>query len=126
MGDMLASAASWLGDVLRLHVSQLVEIRRGTQRAQVKASFGRTEWETIEAGGVVVRMESRDFGIQAQDYAFGASRVEPQRGDEIRWHDHGATYVYRVVPFGDEEVCFRYADRHRKRLRVYSEEVKTE
>lgn len=127
MGDMVNTwGADWLGEVMRKHVSQLVEIRRGTLRAQVQASLSEKEWETIDAGGVLVVAESRDFVIQVNDYTFGSGRVEPQHGDEIRWHMNGTTYVFRVVPFGDEGKCFRYRNRNRTRFSVHSEEVKTE
>lgn len=126
MTDLLEKASDWLGGVLRTHVAQRVEIRRGTDKAYLSASFGRTEWEVFDAENILVRTESRDFGILARDYAFNGTRTEPQRGDEIRWFYNGTTYVYRVVPFGTEEMCFRYVDRYRRKIRVYAKEVSTE
>ena len=81
MGNLLQIGASWLADQMKTHASIDVLYERGVEQMPVKATVGKTEFELDDGSGVVVRVQSRDYLIQAADLVLGGSETLPAAGD---------------------------------------------
>lgn len=125
MSDLIQDATDWLNETLQGDVAQSVTIARGPEETPgVAATVGRTEHPTSLEFGIVSMRESRDYLINAADYVLDGVEVLPDRGDRITETDAaGNTFVYEVLPFGDDEQHFRFADRYRTRLRIHTKLV---
>lgn len=128
MADLLRSAATWLAGQLKSHASQSVTITRGGNVSDpVSASIGQTEHEIEDSiSNVITRVRTRDFLIDAADYAPTGSASLPETGDKIRETQGGTTYVYEVLQPGEGIPHWRYMDDHRTKLRVHTTQVDTE
>jgi len=122
MGDMLADAAEWLGDVLHTHASRSIAYVRGAESLDLKATIGQTEFG-IADGMVVTYYQSRDFLILAADLILSGLQAEPARGDQIQERQaDGSVLVYEVMaPSGQQP--WRYSDPHRIVMRVHTKQV---
>lgn len=125
MGNLLQIGASWLADQMKTHASIDVLYERGVEQMPVKATVGKTEFELDDGSGVVVRVQSRDYLIQAADLVLGGSETLPAAGDLIREPQGAKTFVYEVMAPGDEP-HYRYSDPYRKLLRIHTKHVATE
>jgi hypothetical protein len=71
-------------------------------------------------GNVLETLESRDYLIDAADYAPTGAASEPQRGDRIIETVGGTEHIYEVMTPAPGAPVFRYTDRYRVRLRVHT------
>lgn len=128
MPDLLSNSTSWLAGRLQNAAGETVTYERGLDSASLTAVIGRTEWDSIEGEGLVTRIESEDFLIEAADLVLAGEQTEPQRGDRIKRTIGGTTHVFEVLPFGaaGDEQPFRYSDRSRSLLRVHTKHTGTE
>lgn len=125
MTNLLQSGSSWLADQMKTHASVDVIYERGAEQVPVKATIGKTEFELDDGSGVVVRIQSRDYLIQAVDLQLGGSPSLPVAGDRIRESQGEKTFVYEVMAPGNEP-HYRYSDPFRKLLRIHSKHVASE
>jgi len=109
----------------KAHLARPVTYCRGEESVEVRATIGRTVFETADAYGVVEHSESRDFLIQAADLVFDGQAVLPERGDRIRETQDGKTFVYEVMAPG-QEPHYRFSDVYRRTLRIHTKQVATE
>lgn len=125
---MLRTAATWLAGQLKSHVSQTVTISRSVNDpVEVTASIGQTDHEIEDSiSNVITRVRTRDFLIDAADYAPTGTASLPQQGDKIRETQGGVTYVHEVLQPGQGIPHFRYMDDHRTKLRIHTIQVDTE
>lgn len=114
--NVLADANAWLQSQRHTHTTRDVTYQRGAGQLSIKATVGRTKFESERLDGVRVVDESRDFLIRAVDLDFGLGPVEPERGDLVI--EGGKTY--EVLPFGKNDEHWRYSDRDRLTFRVYT------
>ena len=90
------------------HAGATVTFRRSAlpngPSVEVTAVAGASRVEVVDADGMTVTGEVRDFLIAVADLA----AVEPQSGDliEVRSEQTGVVETYEVTPLGDEK-CFR-------------------
>jgi hypothetical protein len=96
MANMIQDGISWLAGQLKTHASNQVIYKRGTNTVTVNATLGKTEFEVEHDSGVVDRVETRDYLINAADIDFGAGPVKPQRGDKIVEVLNGTTHTRTV------------------------------
>ena len=123
MGDMLADAAEWLGDVLHTHASRSIAYVRGAESLDLKATIGQTEFGIADESGMVVTHQSRDFLILAADLILSGLQAEPARGDQIQERQaDGQVLVYEVMAPGGMQP-WRYSDPHRIVMRVHTKQV---
>ena len=122
MTDLLQVGSDWLADQLKSHASRSVTYSRGAQSVAVNATIGKTEFEIEDDAGVVQRIESRDFLIQAADLLLGGSITLPVAGDQIRETQGSNTFVYEVMAPGNEPP-YQFSDPYRKLLRIHTKHV---
>lgn len=122
MADLLERASNWLQEQRRRYASRTVTYVRGGRSADVLATIGRTTFEVDDGYGVLVRSESRDFLIQAEDLEIDGQRIVPQRGDRIRDAQASAVFVYEVTAPG-QEPCWRWSDAYHNTLRIHTKQV---
>ena len=116
MSDLLATASAWLDGRRRSHLSGMVTYRRGALWAEVRATVGRTTFQTTDDYGAVQEWQSRDYLILAADLAdIGL----PQAGDTIVEADGAA---YEVLAPGGEP-AWRWSDPYGRTLRIHTKQV---
>jgi len=125
MANLLQTGSDWLADQLKAHATVEVVYGQGAEQVAVKATIGRTLFELGDQYGIVQKVESRDYLIQATDLILSGGAVLPQRGDRIRETQGGKTFVYEVMAPG-KEPPWRYSDPYRKLLRIHAKHVDTE
>lgn len=125
MPNLLQTGSAWLADQLKTHGSVDVLYERGAEQVAVKVTIGKTEFELDDGSGVVVRIQSRDFLIQAADLVLGGVPSLPVAGDRIRETQGATTFVYEVMAPGNEP-HYRYSDPFRRLLRIHTKHVATE
>lgn len=129
MADMLARGAAWLASRQRDYASRSVSYVRSGVTYTLPAMVARTEWEQDVGDGVIVKTETADWIFPAAEFA-AAGIGDPQRGDRV-FDDSiaGRRLIYEVMPpgsGGSAEPCWRYTDRHRKQLRIYTKLIGNE
>jgi len=125
MANLLQSGSDWLADQLKTHATVEVVYGQGAEQVTVSATIGRTLFELADQYGIVQKVESRDYLIQAADLILAGGAVLPERGDRIRETQGGTTFVYEVMAPG-KEPHWRYSDPFRKLLRIHTKHVDTE
>ena len=125
MANLLQSGTSWLADQLKTHASLQVTYVRGGEQVVVSATIGRTEFEIDDGSGIVQRLISRDYLIQAADLILAGNQTLPQPGDLIRETQGGSVMVYEVMTPGNEQ-HYRYSDPFGKLLRIHTKHVAIE
>jgi len=124
MSDLLRHGSDWLEDQRTRHATRLVTYQRGLAQAGVRATIGKTVFETDGGTGVLERTESRDYLILAADLTFEDVAILPNRGDRIRETEGSRVFVYEVMAPG-RQPHYRYSDPYRKTLRIHTKHVET-
>lgn len=84
----------------------------------LRATIGRTIFETTDDYGQLIRIESRDFLIRASDLIISEQITTPKPGDLI----HESSFTYEVMsPVGEPE--WRYSDVNRQTIRIHTKQV---
>ena len=125
MGNLLGQGAAWLNDQRHKHLTQMVSYHRGVASVELGATVGRSEFEQVDDYGLVQRIESRDYLVQAADLVLNTQRTLPHAGDKIRETQGAQTFVYEVMAPGNEPP-YRYSDPQRHALRIHTKLVATE
>ena len=125
VADLLKTGSDWLHAQQKAHASQTVTYYCGGQSVEVKATIGRTVFETDDGSGVIIESEVRDYLIEATDLVLGGETTLPQRGDRIRETQGSTVVVYEVMSPGGAP-CYRFSDPYQKRLRIHTKQVDTE
>ena len=119
MGDLLDKGSAWLESQRSKHMTRDVTYARGLIAAVVKATVGRTEYETDD--GQVVRTEftDRDFLISVADLVLDGSPTLPDEGDQVRETQGTSVLIFEVMGW-------RYSDPYRRTFRIETKHVGTE
>ena len=125
MADLLQRSSAWLENQRVKHMTRMVTYQRGSDAVEVPATIGQTVFELNDRAGAVLRTESRDYLILAEDLVLSGIAVTPRRGDRIRESTGTVTQVYEVLAPGDEP-CWRYSDPYRQTLRIHTKHFDTE
>lgn len=124
MTDLLKTGAQWLADQQAAHAAHNVMYKRGAQSATLVAMAGRSEWELPDAGGPVMRAETRDFVIRVADLRLDGSAVTPQRGDLIDEPIGSVTVTFEVIaPGGMDEPPWRFTDEYGYAFRIHTKRI---
>ena len=126
MADMLARGAAFLATRQRDYASRSVSYVRGGSIYTLPAMVARTEWEQDVGDGVIVKTETADWIFRVAEFQ-AAGLGEPQRGDRV-YDDaiEGRRLIFEVLPpgtGGSAEPCWRFTDRHRQQMRVFSKQT---
>lgn len=116
-------ADAWLTAQLIANESRAVTYSRGSgstaDTADVDAVVDSTVFRVDNGFGVFIRVESRDYLIQASELA---SFTEPQRGDVILDTINSHVEKFEVMAPGAEDV-YRYEDEFRKVFRIHTKHM---
>ncbi len=111
MPDLLQTGSRWLEQRRTEHCTQDVVYVRGAESVPVKATIGRTQYETDNDQTVRIDFTDRDFLILAVDLVLGGRNVTPKPGDRVR-ETHGVqTLIFEVIDW-------RFSDPYRQTLRL--------
>lgn len=117
MADMIAAGSAWFDQVRRQHLS--VSVSYAAVGSLVPrtclATIADGRWDTIDAAGQMVRMETRDFFINTDDLP-----ADPKVGDRVTLIEGGATQTYMVSVPGGGQQAWRWADRRHKVRRIHT------
>lgn len=122
---LFEEASVWLAGQLETHAGVPVVIERDGQQTPVEAVIGKTIFRLDNGYGIHERIESRDFLIATDKYAFDGEATLPDRGDRIRKTKGAETFVYEVMAPG-REPAWRYSDAFRTLLRIHTKHIATE
>jgi hypothetical protein len=122
VADLLDAGFAWLERQRRRFMSQEVLYRRGAVAVTAQATVGKTTFEVVTAGGILERIESRDFLITAADLAVLGL---PQRGDRVVEVRGDQTHTYEVLAPG-REPHWRWSDPGHRCLRIHTKHLTTE
>lgn len=121
---ILDSAIAGAATTLAAIEGRTVTIARGSDECDVTAVPGETETETIDSDGFLTQTKTRDYLLDAADYAPADTAVEPAIGDTITESIGGSLIVFQVVSPDGATPCFEYRDRARTLVRVHTKQVK--
>lgn len=119
MADLLERGVRWLQEQRTKHCTRDVTYVRGAASIVVKATVGRTQFETDDGHAVRVDFTERDFLIQTADLVLSGNAVTPQAGDRIRESQNGQVLVLEVIDW-------RYSDPYRQTFRIETKHIATE
>jgi len=120
---MMAKGAAWFDQVRLQHLSVSVSyLRVGSMLPlECAATLVDGKWETMDAAGQIVRMETRDFFINTDDLL-----GDPKIGDVITAIEDGIERTYAVAVPGGGQQAWRWADRRHKIRRIHTMEQSQE
>ena len=125
MADRLQTGATWLAEQQAAHASHAVTYTRGGVSASVAAMVGLSTWESVDAGGgILERVETRDYIIRVADLRLDGTAVEPAAGDRIAESIGSQTVTYEVMAPADEQP-WRYADGYAQQYRIHTKRIDT-
>ena len=117
------TAAQWLQQKRLDNATVPVTYKRGGDSLAMEAQVGLTVYEEVDADGVVIRFESRDYLIALDEFEAPIT-MPPQIGDEIEETQDSATYTYRVTSIPGGQAYRR--DAHRLRVRIHTKRTSAE
>jgi len=114
--DMLALGEAWFESQRREHLAVTVNYQPQVGLARdCKATLITGRWDAVDSAGQIVRVETRDFFIHADELA-----QDPQRGDLVVMVENGVTRTYRVsIPDGSRQ-AWRWSDRSERLRRIHT------
>lgn len=119
MADLLEKGVRWLDDQRTKHCTRDVTYVRGAASRVLKATIGRTQYETDDGQAVRVDFTERDFLIRGVDLVMAGSPTVPAVGDHIREEANGQILVFEVIDW-------RYSDPYRQTFRIETKHIDTE
>jgi hypothetical protein len=119
VADLLEQGSRWLEDQRTKHCTRELTYVRGAASTVVKATVGRTEYETDDGTAVRIAFTERDFLILAADLNLGSGPTLPVRGDTIREPQDGTVYEFEVLDW-------RWSDLYRQTFRIETKLIDTE
>lgn len=122
MSDKLATGLAWLRGKRHAIGTATRTIRRGPNETDVLATPGQSRFDQTDDNGIVREIESRDWLIRTEDYAFDGEATTPELGDRIVDTVAGVGWVYEVLNVQGEP-AWRYCDATRGSLRVHTKYI---
>lgn len=114
MGDLLRDGLNWLEQQRTARMTSTVTYRRAGQAdAEVKATFGKTDYEVADDYGARIRTHVIDFLILADELGF-----EPQASDVIVADGR----KYEVMDLAGEG-AWRWSDPYRTTFRIHTKDT---
>jgi hypothetical protein len=116
MQDMIAIGEAWFEQQRRQHLAVEVEYRplAGLPRT-CKATVVTGRWESLDAAGTVLRMETRDFFIHRDELP-----QDPKKGDVVAITEYDAETTYEVMIPPGAQHHWRWSDRNQAIRRIHT------
>jgi hypothetical protein len=121
MPDLIANGAAWLAEQRKAHLSKEIAYVVGAVSTPMLATIGRTEFEVVGEGGVMERVESRDFIVATADLP-----ATPERGHRIHETVGEQVHVFEVMAPVRSAPAWRWADAQRTAWRIHTRLVSKE
>ena len=119
MGDLLDKGSAWLESQRTKHMTRDVTYARGIMTGALKATIGRTEYETDDGQVVRTQFTDRDFLISVADLILNGSATLPEEGDQLHETQGTSILIFEVMGW-------RYSDPYRRTYRIETKHVGTE
>ena len=114
MGDLLRDGLTWLEQQRTAHMTSPVIYRRAGQAdAEMRATFGKTDYEIADDYGATIRTHVIDFLILADELGH-----EPQASDVIVADGR----KYEVMDLAGEG-AWRWSDPYRTTFRIHTKDI---
>lgn len=124
MQDQIAKANRWLAGIQRAHQSVEVRYVTATSSVLMPATITVSQWDIPDAAGNLIRVESRDYLISADDLAIEGVRVEPAAGDQIiETLADGSDLTFEVSQPDASIPIWQWAEPHRNRYQIHTKQV---
>ena len=116
MQDMIAVGEAWFESQRRQHMAAEVEYRPlvGLSRT-CRATLVTGRWESADAAGTILRMETRDFFIHRDELP-----QDPKKGDTVAVVENGAETLYEVMVPPGAQNHWRWSDRNQAIRRIHT------
>jgi hypothetical protein len=114
--NMMRTASAWLDRQRRHFLAQMItycHFGDDAVKVDIPAVCGRTIFRAENDYGAVIRVQSRDFIVSAEDISF-----VPQKGDEVICDGR----KYEVLAPNDEPV-WRWSGNDETALRIHTKEI---
>jgi len=121
--DLIAKASQFATAQRHEHMSRTVTYERGADVVQIQATPGESEFDLEGRGGGLIRAESRDYLIRAEDLVLATGATLPEDGDVIREVQGARELVCEVSSPGPGEPVFKWSDPDRRTLRVHTKVI---
>lgn len=123
-GSIIDNATDHALGTARLLAGRLISYTRGADTIRFRAIVGNTTVEVIDQGVVVDQAEARTYLFPRVELAKLSPDV-PQASDYVEEQDDDETVTecrYTAMPATGGD-CWRFADRDRKWIRLFSKQV---
>lgn len=122
---MLKAGCKWLASQRSAHAGTRVTYSDGDHSIELLAVVAASEFEQAETDGLISRLQTRDYIIEAEALAVAGDQIEPQAGHRIREADGPVVRVFEVVSPGSEPP-WRWSDPYHQSLRIHTIAMGTE
>ena len=123
---MLEKASQWLRTQIKNSASNDIVYKTGLVSISLAASRQKTTYEVVDHLGMIVKVDSHDFVVDADDLVDGTTKLEPKPQDIIEVTDlaAGVKHVFEVQalsqPNGTRELAYRPCDPWGHQLRIFT------
>ena len=125
MSNLLRQAVASQLATLRAFAADTVVYRAGDTVVSCLATQGQTEFEVVDGSGLLVRQQSVDWIIDANQLITAAGRITPARGHTIEHTaGDGTVHVYTVMAPG-KEPAYRAFDPYGSAWRIHTKHTAT-
>ena len=97
MASSMKSAALAANKAQRSAAGEAITYKRGVNSVSLTAVIGTSGFDQVDAMGIVERIESRDYFIEAAKLIIDSALILPGIGDSILETVDGVTYTYEVM-----------------------------
>lgn len=122
MASSMKSAALAANKAQRSAAGEAITYKRGVNSVSLTAVIGTSGFDQVDAMGIVERIESRDYFIEAAKLIIDSALILPGIGDSILETVDGVTYTYEVMTL-DGQPAWRYSDPYRDKLRIHTKQI---
>lgn len=116
---MLETGERWLADMQQRFAAQDVVYLRLLASVDVPATIGRSQFDVEDVQGGLLRVETRDYIIPADQLVLNDTPITPTAGDRIR----EAGYTYEVSSPGPGIAVWQWDGQQRVRYRIHTKLV---
>jgi hypothetical protein len=114
MSNMIRNGIRYLNQKRIAHMSDTVQYYHNGNMVPIAATFGRTEFETMNSENNTIGARVWDFLIDADALGF-----EPKRGDYILY----GSDKYEVTALGQDVNGWRWSDPYQVTYRIHTTQV---
>jgi len=119
VADMIATGSAWFEGQWLAHLTTPVQFRAAAAGANapwvsMSAALGMVETATVNASGVLVRVQTRTVTVSRSQMA-----TDPKRGDQFQITENGEVVTMAVVSDPGTDRVWEWADRTTRLRQIY-------